>query len=112
MKKIIFKAPVGLVVALATSHVLASGFALNEQSISGMGSGFAGRSSSAEDASTVFGNPAGMSRLKSEQVSLGAATLFAKNDISQTRSTFGVPGRRRRRAHDHCAHGLLRQAHR
>ncbi|WPN61002.1 outer membrane protein transport protein [Pseudomonas sp. P9_35] len=89
MKKIILKAPVGLVVAFATSHALASGFALNEQSISGMGSGFAGRSSSAEDASTVFGNPAGMSRLKSEQVSLGAATLFAKNDISQTRSTFG-----------------------
>ncbi|WP_417696542.1 OmpP1/FadL family transporter [Pseudomonas sp.] len=89
MKKIWLKTPLGLAVALATSHVLASGFALNEQSISGMGSGFAGRSSSAEDASTVFGNPAGMSRLKREQVSLGAATLFAKSDISQTRSTFG-----------------------
>lgn len=89
MKKIMLKAPVGLAVVLSTSQVLASGFALNEQSISGMGVGFAGRSSSAEDASTVFGNPAGMSRLKKEQVSLGAATLFAKSDISQTRSTFG-----------------------
>ena len=89
MKKIWLKTPLGLAVALATSHVLASGFALNEQSISGMGSGFAGRSSSAEDASTVFGNPAGMSRLTREQVSLGAATLFARSDISQTRSTFG-----------------------
>ncbi|MCG6576776.1 transporter [Pseudomonas sp. AF32] len=89
MKKIMLKAPVGLAVVLSTSQVLASGFALNEQSISGMGVGFAGRSSSAEDASTVFGNPAGMSRLKKEQVSLGAATLFAKADISQTRSTFG-----------------------
>ncbi|WP_053153933.1 OmpP1/FadL family transporter [Pseudomonas sp. Pf153] len=89
MKKIMLKAPVGLAVMLSTSQVLASGFALNEQSISGMGVGFAGRSSSAEDASTVFGNPAGMSRLKKEQVSLGAATLFAKSDISQTRSTFG-----------------------
>jgi len=89
MKRILLKTPMSLAVAFATSQVFASGFALNEQSISGMGSGFAGRSSSAEDASTVFGNPAGMSRLKKEQVSLGAATLFTQSDISQTRSTFG-----------------------
>ncbi|CAI9008518.1 OmpP1/FadL family transporter [Pseudomonas chlororaphis] len=89
MKKILLKSPLGLAVVLASSDVFASGFALNEQSVSGMGSGFAGRSSSAEDASTVFGNPAGMSRLKREQASVGAATLFAKSDISQTRSTFG-----------------------
>ncbi len=30
-----------------------------------------------------------MARLKQEQVSVGAATLFAKSDISRTRSTFG-----------------------
>lgn len=89
MKKIMLKSPVGLAVVLASSNVLAGGFALNEQSISGMGSGFAGRSSSAEDASTVYGNPAGMARLKKEQVSVGAATLFATSDISRTRSTFG-----------------------
>ena len=89
MKKTLLKSPLGFAVVLASSNVLASGFALNEQSISGMGSGFAGRSSSAEDASTVFGNPAGMARLKSEQVSVGGATLFAKSDISHTRSTFG-----------------------
>lgn len=89
MKKMMLKSPIGLAVVFASTNVLASGFALNEQSISGMGSGFAGRSSSADDASTVYGNPAGMSRLKKEQVSVGAATLFAKSDISQTRSTFG-----------------------
>ena len=89
MKKILRRTPLGLAVALSSTQLFASGFALNEQSISGMGSGFAGRSSSAEDASTVFGNPAGMSRLKKEQASVGAATLFAKAHISQTRSTFG-----------------------
>ncbi|MHA3737786.1 OmpP1/FadL family transporter [Pseudomonas sp. Eth.TT006] len=89
MKKITLKNTLGLAVVLASSNVLAGGFALNEQSISAMGSGFAGRSSSAEDASTVFGNPAGMARLKQEQASVGAATLFAKSDISRTRSTFG-----------------------
>lgn len=89
MKKTMLKSPVGLAFVLASSNVFAGGFALNEQSISGMGSGFAGRSSSAEDASTIYGNPAGMALLKREQVSVGAATLFAKSDISRTRSTFG-----------------------
>jgi long-chain fatty acid transport protein len=89
MKKTMLKNPMGLAFVLASSNVFAGGFALNEQSISGMGSGFAGRSSSAEDASTIYGNPAGMARLKREQVSVGAATLFAKSDISRTRSTFG-----------------------
>ncbi|MFM9969981.1 MAG: outer membrane protein transport protein [Burkholderiales bacterium] len=41
----------------------AAGFALYEQSGSGMGNAFAGVSSSAEDASTIFWNPAGMAKL-------------------------------------------------
>lgn len=72
MKKVMLKTSLGVAVALASSQLLASGFALNEQSISSMGTGFAGRSSSAEDASTVFGNPAGMSRLRREQFTVGA----------------------------------------
>lgn len=41
----------------------ASGFALIEQSVSGMGNAYAGGAALAEDASTVFFNPAGMTRL-------------------------------------------------
>ena len=89
MKHTTPKALLGLAVALASSSLLASGLTINEQSISAMGTGFAGRSSSADDASTIYGNPAGMARLKQEQASLGAATLNAKTDISQTHSTFG-----------------------
>lgn len=88
MKKVMLKTTLSLAVAVASTQIFASGFALNEQSVSGMGSGFAGRSSSAEDASTVFGNPAGMSRLKREQVSIGAAAIVAKSDISGS-GTFG-----------------------
>jgi len=81
----------GLAVAItATSgHGFASGFALNEQSISGMGTSFAGRSSSAEDASTVFGNPAGMARLKREEVYVGAAVIHAQSDISRASANAG-----------------------
>jgi len=75
----------GLAVAITatSSHGFASVFALNEQSISGMGTSFAGRSSSADDASTVFGNPAGMARLKRDEVYVGAAAIHAKSDIDR-----------------------------
>lgn len=89
MKKVMLKTTLTLSVSLAASQLFAAGFAINEQSISGMGTGFAGRSSSADDASTVFGNPAGMSRLKREQVSVGAAAIIAKTDIDNASSTFG-----------------------
>ncbi len=82
MKKFSLKTTFSLAIAMASTQALASGFALNEQSISGMGTGFAGRSSSADDASTVFGNPAGMSRIKRQQVTGGMAAIVAKTDIS------------------------------
>jgi len=69
---------------------MAAGFALNEQSISGMGTSFAGRSSSADDATTLFGNPAGMSRLKREEVSFGMAAILAKTDIKDTSATTAI----------------------
>jgi long-chain fatty acid transport protein len=84
MKKVMLKTTLSLAVTLASTQIFASGFALNEQSISGMGTGFAGRSSSADDASTVFGNPAGMARLKGQQITGGLAAIDASTDISDT----------------------------
>lgn len=81
MKKVMLKTSISLAVAMASAQIFASGFALNEQSISGMGTGFAGRSSSADDASTVFGNPAGMSRIKRQEVTGGIAAIDASTDI-------------------------------
>jgi long-chain fatty acid transport protein len=86
MKKVMLKTTISLAVAVASTQIFASGFAINEQSISGMGTGFAGRSSSADDASTIFGNPAGMARIKREQVTGGAAFLDAHTDISDASS--------------------------
>jgi long-chain fatty acid transport protein len=89
MKKVMLKTTISLAVAMASTQIFASGFALNEQSISGMGTGFAGRSSSADDASTLVGNPAGMSRLKREQVTGGVAFIDAHTDISDASSSNG-----------------------
>ena len=89
MKKAMLKTSLGVAVAFASGQLLANGFALNEQSISGMGTGFAGRSSSADDASTVYGNPAGMSRLKRQEIVVGGAAIIAKSDVSDRGSRPG-----------------------
>lgn len=81
MKTTWLKTAIAVAAGALSTQALAAGFALNEQSISGMGTSFAGRSSSADDATTLFGNPAGMSRLKREEVSFGMAAIHAKTDI-------------------------------
>lgn len=88
MSKRVVKTSLFLALATAASHSFAGGFAINEQSISSMGTAFAGRSSSADDASTVFGNPAGMARIKREQVSGGLALIYAKTDIDNASGSF------------------------
>ncbi|SHJ20772.1 long-chain fatty acid transport protein [Malonomonas rubra DSM 5091] len=57
----------GLLLATAGSS-FAAGFALIEQSVSGLGNAFAGGAASAEDATTVFFNPAGMMLLEGQEV--------------------------------------------
>jgi len=56
-----------LVLALESDGAFAAAFALQEQSGSGLGNAFAGGAAIAEDASTIWSNPAGMSRLGSTQ---------------------------------------------
>lgn len=76
--------------SLASSTLLANGLSLNEQSASGAGTAFAGRASSALDASTAFGNPAGLSKLEGKQVSGGFAVVKANVDINHVDSS--APG--------------------
>ncbi|MEQ1915789.1 MAG: outer membrane protein transport protein [Gallionella sp.] len=63
----------------------ASGFALIEQG-SGLGNAFAGGAASADDATTVFFNPAGMSNLSGSQVSLGGAFILPSAKFTNTTS--------------------------
>jgi long-chain fatty acid transport protein len=48
---------------------LASGFQLMEQNASGLGNAYSGQAAAAENASTIYFNPAGMTRLPGRQVS-------------------------------------------
>lgn len=64
------------------SAAWSNGLALNEQSASSFGTAYAGRSSSALDASTIYGNPAGLSRIARKEVSGGFALIDVKDRIS------------------------------
>jgi len=58
----------GLGVLLAAGQAFGAAFALQENSGSGLGNAFAGGAASAEDVSTIWANPAGMSRFATPQV--------------------------------------------
>jgi len=68
--------------SLAATSVFASGFALIEQSVSSMGTAYAGAGSAAIDASQVFFNPAGMSRLEGQQLSAGVHVVLPGTEFS------------------------------
>lgn len=58
---------VSVLTTLLTSNINAAGFSNSNNSASGIGSAFAGASAIAEDASTTFFNPAGLSKLEGSQ---------------------------------------------
>lgn len=67
-----------LVLALTAGTALAGGFQLHEQSAAAMGNSYAGAAASGDDASTIFYNPAAMTRLKGNQF-MQSGTLIAPN---------------------------------
>jgi hypothetical protein len=54
--------------------VAAAGFAIMEQSVKGLGNAFAGSAAVAEDAATLFFNPAGMTRLRGSEIDAGGSS--------------------------------------
>lgn len=70
----------------------AAGFALIEQNASGMGNAYAGAAATAENASTIFFNPAGMTYLPDSQVvvALHAIRPSAKFNNNGSRSVLGT----------------------
>lgn len=63
----------------------ASGFALYEHG-SGLGNAFAGGAASAEDASTIYFNPAGLSRLSGKQIVVAAHAIRPSMKFGNTAS--------------------------
>jgi long-chain fatty acid transport protein len=67
----------GMIFCMA-STIYAGGFGITEKGVKGQGSAFSGNAASAEDASTIYWNPAGMTRLENSQMDLALFSVTAK----------------------------------
>jgi long-chain fatty acid transport protein len=76
-----------IVGAAFAGQAQAAGFALIEQNGSGVGNAYAGAAAVAEDASTIFFNPAGMTRLGGRQVVGSIDAVKPSADFSNNGST-------------------------
>ena len=75
-----------LAVAIASASTIshAGSFGLIEQSASGQGVAYAGASAIAEDASTIYFNPAGMTRLSGSQVVIAGHIIVPTADYTDS----------------------------
>ncbi len=84
-----------LALGLGASTVHAAGFQLLEQNASGLGNAYAGSAAIAENASTIYFNPAGMSYLSGLSVSAGVNAIkpsFKFRNNGNTTAPLGAPG--------------------
>ncbi|MBS0372700.1 MAG: outer membrane protein transport protein [Proteobacteria bacterium] len=81
-----------LALGLASGQAAAAGFQLLEQNASGIGNAYAGSAAVAENASTIFFNPAGMTQLKDREVSVGLTAVRPTFKFSDRGSSAGVLG--------------------
>jgi long-chain fatty acid transport protein len=76
----------------APSLTHAAGFSLLEQTGSGIGDSYAGAAASADDASVMFFNPAGLALLTSPQVALAAHAIDLETKFHDKGSTLPLAG--------------------
>ena len=73
--------------ALYSLPVKAAGFYIQEQSVSGLGAAFSGSTTNLNDPSTMYFNPAGMTKLQGTQVQAGVHLLVPSSELTDTGST-------------------------
>ena len=72
--------------------VRAGSFQLSEQSVSSLGTAFAGGAASAEDVSTLFFNPAGLSLLDQSEFQMGLHAIIPSDEFANRGSRYNLPG--------------------
>jgi len=75
---------------LAAHEAVASGFMVRENSAENVGVVFAGNASRADEAATVFNNPAGMVRFAAPEIEIGAAVVFPSIHFSGWATAAGI----------------------
>jgi len=79
-----------LMMGLFSSYASAAGFQLLEQNASGIGNAYAGSAAVAENASTIFYNPAGMTQLQAHEVSGGLTAVNTSFKFADNGSSVGL----------------------
>lgn len=77
----------GAFTGFSVHAVQASGFYIQEQSVSGLGASYAGQAAMPRDASILFYNPAGITHLSGRQVNLNAIMIAPHTDLVDTGTT-------------------------
>lgn len=76
-------------ISVATAHSAnAAGFYIQEQSVSAGGAAYAGAATNTKDASTIFFNPAGVTKLSGAQAHAGVQVLVPNGELKNKGSTF------------------------
>ncbi|MFA5593090.1 MAG: outer membrane protein transport protein [Micavibrio sp.] len=70
----------------------AAGFYIQEQSVRGLGSAFSGSTTTLDDASTIYFNPAGMTKLQGMQAQGGVNVLIPNSKVKNNGTTSGPSG--------------------
>ena len=87
MKSSLTKTLLAVSIASATTVTQAASFQLIEQSASGQGSAYAGAAALGEDASTVYFNPAAMTRLSGQQIVVAGHVISPNAAFTNNGST-------------------------
>ncbi len=91
MKKMTLRTVPALLLAVFSGAASAAAFQLWEQNASGLATAYAGSAAVADNASTVFFNPAGMTQLKGGQLSVGVTAVGPSYKFNNQGST-GIGG--------------------
>ena len=99
LKLAIAEFAIAMVLVLASAPANATGYFINQQSVSGLGRADAGDAAAASDASTVFYNPAGMTELWRDVdapgdtlVQFGSHIIIPRSRLTNAGSTASTPG--------------------
>ncbi|MBL8451908.1 MAG: transporter, partial [Zoogloea sp.] len=88
--KMIARLMPAVALGLAAGQASAAGFQLLEQNASGIGNSYAGSAAVAENASTIYYNPAGMTQLQSREASVGMSLVRPTFKFNNQGSSTGV----------------------
>ncbi|MDB5813131.1 MAG: long-chain fatty acid transporter [Rhodocyclales bacterium] len=96
-QKVIVQSVVAALAVLGAGAASAAGFQLLEQNASGLGNAYAGSAAVSENASTIFFNPAGMTQIQGNEISLGVNAVrpsykFSNGNSADTPAATGSNG--------------------